>query len=538
MTARSQLMPALRALLLPTRRSLPTAPARALGVFFRSIGVVADDFERWIDFNLGLWQDLGNAPPVLKRAVHVVLCASDPALGTQLGENYFAIHRELVEKHFLGHEEARAFLSGALFMCELALTERWTAAQIAKVMSGRGEHVSYSRQTVSLLLAKMNISTAVPLDQMIHLHSRDSTMSLSYFADADANAASGIVAELAARLGCHVPLEPELCALAPEARVNQHTPYLQMLHFQCVIAELFDHAVLDIYEFMPRGQVAEWLFNQYPNTMSNSNDPFLNNAKAVETLDEKWVRSKRQAERRGALALVRTLNGLDGMAFEPRRELAKILRMWIHRIINLSEPLQVVLPIVLSDQQIARMLLALVHGNTETYGILEQRVLDAISEALHPATVGWRSRGIGDSVNTTNTSQIKIGDCDFQHSERRLITAYEAHGGDLTPVYVDEHVRTLGKTMQRRANEMAGIAELSEWAVELVFVAHRLSVRARAAVLMNGVRVTFRFMTFADLVDIVPPSPLDWGGRLLRPLGQRGTPNDIRSSCLQIFGQP
>ena len=55
MTARSQLMPALRALLLPTRRSLPTAPARALGVFFRSIGVVADDFERWIDFNLGLW---------------------------------------------------------------------------------------------------------------------------------------------------------------------------------------------------------------------------------------------------------------------------------------------------------------------------------------------------------------------------------------------------------------------------------------------------------------------------------------------------
>jgi len=538
MTASSQLVPALRALLLPTRLNFQLQPARALGAFFRSANIRFADFSAWVDLQLGLWSDTGAAGPALKKAVTGVLRSADPIHGVRLGECYFDLHRDLVKKHFLTHEEARAFLSAAFFMCELAVTERWSSAQIAKVMAGRGEHVAYSRQTVSLLLTKMGYSTEVTLAQMKALHQRDGEMNLFYFADADAHASSDIVAALANRLGCHIPLEPELRALAPEAKLNCYTPYLQMLHFQCVIAELYDHAVLDIYEFMPRGSVAEWLFDAYPPTMSNSNDPFLNNAKAVETLDEKWVRSKRQAERRGALALVRTLGGLDGMAFEPRRELAKALRMWIHRVIKLSEPLTVVLPSLLSGRQIARLLSTVSRQNTETYGILEQRFVDAISDALHPSEEGWRSRGVGDAVNTTNTSQVKIGDCDFQHSGTKVVVAYEAHGGELTPVYFDEHVRTLRATMRRRSSEMAGIAELDTWKVELVFVAHKISVTPCDPIDMHGVKVSFRFITFADLGALVPADLPAWTTRLLEPLALRGTPNEIRRTCLGIFGAP
>ena len=64
-----------------------------------------------------------------------------------------------------------------------------------------------------------------------------------------------------------------------------------------------------------------------------------------------------------------------------------------------------------------------------------------------PGGRGWRSHGIGDSVNASNVSRRKIGDAEFQHATEKTVVAYESHAGRLTDVYVDGHVETLRRVI-------------------------------------------------------------------------------------------
>lgn len=531
----AQSIPALRKLLLPSRRDTENKLAFVLQRELCAQGVQLTDFPVWLNLHMETWREVGEPSMQFANIIRSLIENAAPVVGPLLSSYYFTIQKELVDKHFFSHDQARTFLASTFLMYDLATRERMSAAQIARVMQGRGDNIPFSRQTVALLLAKLRIEPKLFTDQVKILFTQDSYNEVSYFGDADANSASMISSEIATSLGAERVIANYLNILAPEEQLDRYTAYLQILHYQCVIAEYFDHALLDIYEFTPRGQAAMWLFSEYPDSLAQASNPFLNNAKSVETLDEKWIRSKKEAERPGAMALFQVLCVLDNLHFEARREVAQVIRSWLHRIINLSAVLQVTLPVTLNTDQIDRIVARISLGNTGTFGIIEQRVVDLCSSHLHPKVNGWRSRGIGDSVNTTNVSQLKVGDCDHQLVSSRTIFAYEAHGGLLTDVYVYEHLRTMRSTLQKRSLEMSGVADLVEWTIQLVFVAHTVVINSRPSFIVDGVRVEISYQTFKQFVESVDYHAVNWSKYFLVPMSRRGTPNVVKRKVNAIL---
>ncbi len=257
-----------------------------------------------------------------------------------------------------------------------------------------------------------------------------------------------------------------------------------------MILEYFDHSVLDLYEFSPRGQPAQNLFANYPENLVSAGNPFLNNAKSVGTMDGSWVESKKPSDRPGARALFALLSAIDEMSYAARRELALIVRSWVMRFLRLSGDVATPLPELFTVPEVHQLVTHIRVGNTRTLGILEQRCLDAVATLQHPA-VHWMSRGLGDAVNATNISGRKLGDCDFQDGANRRIVAYESHGGTLTDVYIREHLRTLRKVVPLRKPELESVAPIEEWEATVRFFAHNLDANQPETVNIDGLRINF-----------------------------------------------
>lgn len=539
MTAPGQLRQSLRMLLLPIPVGREAACGRVLLDELRVERLLSSDFRSWLELQLGSWKDTGKPSLSLSRIVVAILREANSGTTPSLAEKYFRVHERLISEHLMSHQEARAFLSSAFLMLDLARRELFSAAQISKLLERRDERVQFSRQAMTLLLESVGLKPEISVDDVSRLFVKDKNIELFAFADADIETAGQLVADGARSLGFSDDIQAALRTLAPAENLAAFPPYLQVLHYQCTIAEFYDHAITDLYEFSPRGLAAGWLFNSYPTSLVNAGNPFLNNMKSVGRIDSTWARSKKQTELPGATALLQILVGLEAMSFAARRELANLVRLWIHRVMRLSAPLAVRLPAVIFPEQIARMLNRVGHANTETYGVIEQRIVDAIAVRNHPPSDGWRGRGLSDSVNATNVSKRKIGDCDFQHPVQMRIEAYEAHGGELTDVYVDEHLRTLQKVMIMRIDELEGVADLSLWSASVTFVAHRLSVTSRAPVMIAGVSISLRFITFADFIESAVNTPGEspnWTQWLIEPIGQRRTPLEVRKKFLECAG--
>ena len=531
LASKNETLEAFRTLLLPVAVDNEETCISVLVAKLDELGVTSLDHPGWLRLRVNDWRDSGSADPRFRDVLSSVLVAGHDQFGDVLAMHYFELHSELQKLHFLSHDQATAFMSHSLLMARLAKDEHMSSAQIARLLSARDRRVSFSRQTVDMCVTKLGVKR--DLDQVLveQLFKRDSELEIETFADADLAVCADMVNALAAKLGFPGDLQAPLQVLANPTDLSAYTPYLQILHYQCILAEFFDHAVTDLYEFNPRGVTATWLFGQYPDALVSAGNPFLNNAKSVERVSAAWARSKKKNERPGAMALLATLEGLESMGFAARKELSGWVRLWLHRVIRFAQPISDVLPEKFTAGQIAAILSAVSLENTQTAGVIEQRVVDALAVTMHKLSDGWRARGLGDSVNATNISRRKLGDCDFQNAETRTVIAYEAHGGRLTPVYLDEHRRTLEKTLVLRCDEWSGFSEPSEWKLKVVFVAHEVGVEPPAPFQLNGVAVEIAVMTFADYIR----SPADPGAvretflRYVRePLNERRTPNSVR----------
>jgi hypothetical protein len=522
-------------LLLPMRAGSEGACGKALLTALRHLNVPASDFVIWVRLRLSNWRETGVPHPELEVVTGSVLAAADARYGANLGRRYFALHRQLCNVHFMSHEEGVAFLTHAFLFCDLATLEHLSAAQIAKVVARRDRRVDFSRQSVGTALRALLIEPRMTTAQVQRLSRADRKLELPTFADADLATSADIVAEAALGLGFLGDAKRPLQVLAPIGGLDTFAPYLQILHYQCAIAEFFDHAVTDLYEFKPRGTAARWLFAQYPAALSGAGNPFLNNAKSVERLDEQWVRSKKARERPGAEALFSLLSGMEAMGFATRREFAHWIRLWLHRIMRLAAPTAIKLPEAWQAAHVQKILQAISQGNTRTYGILEQRVVDAVAALTHIAE-GWRGRGLGDSVNASNTSRRKLGDCDFQNADDLTVEAYEAHAGELTDVYVEDHLHTLERCLEGRVDELVGVADLGDWSVSVIFVAHKLSAQLPREVDIRGVRISLSGTTFEQLVnDVQLPDLVEaMNQHVLVPLRDQRTPQEVRSRVFSL----
>ncbi|HCD05062.1 MAG: hypothetical protein CL536_08245 [Alcaligenaceae bacterium] len=538
----------LRILLLPTRPGNEATCAKALKRALTDLNVTSADFGHWIDLQLQTWRNSGTANKELQRTVQSVINAAladgSPAVvdqGNRLAKNYFGLHSKLMYEHLMSHEEATALLSHAFLIAHLADYERLTAAQIANVLSQRDGRATFSRQNVLTVLKTMGINVDFTKAQLIALYHRDARQELAVLSDSDFITSAELVAEAGIKLGAQSDLLGALKTLAPKIKQDsldsRYTPYLQMLHYQCVIAEFVDHAVTDIYEFNPRGEKFTWLQKKYPHTIAGAKNAFLNNAKSVETLDIGWVRSKKRG-RPGAMALLNILESMEAMGFSARRELAWWFRLWLHRVIRIAETTPLPLPAVITRNQIENLITAIGRGNTKTFGILEQRLLDAVAATIHK---GWRPKGLRDPVNATNISTAKLGDCDFIDVATTSLIAYESHGGKLSAVYVDQHLATIEKTLSRRIDELTAVADIGDWKVSIKFIAHTVDPDIPQQIEIGGLALNIITDTFANFFanNIQFDDEYFYHAvqeYLLTPLRAQRTPNEVRMKLMQLIG--
>ena len=247
-------------------------------------------------------------------------------------------------------------------------------------------------------------------------------------------------------------------------------PYLQILLYISTVDHFFDHSPEFIYTYKPRGEVANLIFGVFPPELAPGGNPMLNNFKAVNRITLDWADS-RPDNREQARALVEIVEGLSSLAYSPRVQVSSLLRKAIVRYIEIKTPAAINIEQQTDFEAIKRFVRGVSTIQTGTRGVIEQRVVDFLAAIEYPLPE-WRSRGLGDPVNASNSSSKKLGDCDFQNITEKRCVAVEAHAGRLTDVYVREHLRTLRINLPSRLEEWSRISELSDWRLYLRFLVH------------------------------------------------------------------
>jgi hypothetical protein len=435
---------------------------------------------------------------------------------------------------------ASVLLSHARFAESLAREERLSSAQIANLIAARDKRVPVSWVQIQIILRGMKVVPIIRQDEVEAIYAADVGLEVEMFADADQQVCNETISTMGSQLGFPGDLLESLTILLPpEGR--PFGPYLQMLHYQCTIAEKYDHALQTLYEFTPRGKAAKWLFHRYPSALEvRAENPFVNNAKGVDQLDKAWARARAsEAQVILAHAFVSVIQGLDSMGFAAKRELAAGIRRLLARRMRLAEGSQVHLPNLLSTAQVRGLLGSVAKSETNTRGIVEQRLVDAAAALRNPFPE-WIPRGLLDSVNATNVSSSKCGDCDFQDTPNRKVEAYEAHGGRLTDVYIEGHLRSLERVLDRRAKEWAeNLGSADDWHVTITFVAHDCQSVRPFTTTIADIEVQVGAISFEQFLSAFDPSDKSVADVVevfvRRPLADERTPDSIRQKFLGLL---
>lgn len=531
---RSRLISSIRTLLLPITGQLEEDVAATVGETLQEYGVEEEEQPDYLHLHVQKWRESGTVSEPLRSAIlgALGLCANDNI--SQLPRKFFEIHDQLCSD--LSFQDSVLLLNKANLAGFLAQELRMSAAKLSSVLANVDKRISHtSWRDVQSLLSKLGIAPSVSQADVEHVHAIDDELESEVFADSTIEDACQLAGNSSRHVGYTVDLESELITLWNRGDV--FVPYLQILHYQAMVSSFYDHLATNAYEFSPRGQAALWLFGLYE--VADAGNPFLNNAKAVDTLDMNWARSRKKY-RSQAEALVRVLGGLDELDYSGGEEVAAIIRRWILRVLKIKKgTLHPITNEEVTVDFITALTRATQESQTQTRGIVEQRIVDYAASSHHLASDGWRNRGIGDSVNANNVSRRKLGDCDFQSPIGKEIFAYEAHGGTLTATYFEEHVRSLARSIVARKDELEGIADIADWRAIVTFVAHKYKIAPPKEMDIAGLRVEFRFVSFVDFLNSVAGSASDidrFWNFVIAPINESRTPQHVRDT-LRAIGQ-
>lgn len=528
----------LRTMLLPIDLRFESTCVDSMVQFLNhKVGENIEDHEIWLSGQIADWDETETPSKEFIKLVKKLLEVGNEEYSAIIRGNYFKAHTELVTNQLVPSQLARSILSHLLLISRLADEEKMSCAQISKILDAMNPSAGFGRRSVEAILTKMKMAPSISIENISSLYELDKKLVPDLFGDATIDECAAAVANVAYRLGFKDNIEKHLSILLDEEQVDRYTPYVQILHYQCSILEYNDHHVKDFYEFSPRGKAALHLFDYYPDEMVNAQNPFLNNAKSVGQVDFSWAAAKKDGTFPGASALFSILDGLDEMGYAARQELALWIRCFIHRFMVSAEALEISLPEAIDEKDCLKLIGNIAVENTATRGIIEQRVVDSLSGLLHEVDDGWSARGIGDSVNASNLSKKKLGDCDYQHVDNKTAVAYEAHGGLLTQTYLNEHIKTLPKSAQPRISEWKTFSKASDWHVQVVFVAHEFNAEVPDDIEVDGVRCSISFMSYSELILQTAELPIGEAinQHLLSPLSSKNTPSFVRRKVLELL---
>lgn len=513
-----ELRAAIRSILLPVAASREAEFLREVSNRLDAIKI-KDDKANWIKVELRQWKRDGKPSNRFAGLVRDILYKAnrDPVTymfdsvdgpngkdyilaAEHLRKSFFKLHGQLEKKHLLTHDAARQILSHVGMITRLAVEERMTASEISRLIAARDKRFSFNWRIVRALLSACGCAPNLESDDAKKTFKEDTEAEPLLLGDLDILGSIEQVATVARDLGCRGDFGEWISDLL---LADFHAPYLLLLHYQLLIQARFDHAVTYAYEFKPRGQTATWLTGAYTRAgIPVAKNAFLNNAKATLRFDHVWV-AGRTDNLRSATALANILEAVENMGALAKDELSSQIRGLLHRYLRIkSEEHGGGLPhpvTHLTQIQAKSLLENVAAGNTNTTGILEQRMVDCLGQVERDG-LGWSSKGLGDSVFAANTFRKKLGDIEFELPERPnpRSVSYESHGGNLTAPYVQDHLDTFEFVLGVRRDELETIAPLTDWRFEVVFVAHQFDAGLPTHAAPLGANVAIRYVTFRE----------------------------------------
>lgn len=516
-----ELRAAIRGILLPVASSREEAFLKEVSDRLDALRVTADK-TTWIKVELRQWKREGKPSTKFSGLIRDLIYRNDrnpvtymfdsvegpngPAYTSaseSIRKSFFRLHSSLTSKYLLQHDAARQILSHSGMITRLAIEEKMTASEISRLIAVRDNRFSLNWRVVNAILTNSRSAPKMEIADAQKTFSEDADAEPFLFGDLDIAGSIEHVAEVAKNLGCIGDFEGWLADLLKH---DFHAPYLLLLHYQLLIQASFDHAVTYAYEFKPRGQTATWLTSRYTTAgIPVARNAFLNNAKATLRFDQVWV-TGRTDHLRSATALANILGAIENMGSLAKDELASQIRGLLHRYLRVEAQRNGgVLPHLvhdLTEAEAKALLSAIGDANTNTTGILEQRLVDCFGLLEH-ADDAWAEKGLGDSVFAANTYRRKLGDIEFQLPERPnpRIVSYESHGGHLTEPYVRDHLDSFEHVLGVRQEELETIAPLVEWQFEVVFVAHTFDRNMPTQLEISGCNVVLRYVTFEDAAN-------------------------------------
>ena len=451
---------------------------------------VSDRFsEMW-----GLWF-AGDAAPskelkdVMREAISVDVNMQS------LAAAYFKLEKKLEEKNFMSKEHAVALIGSAPLIRTLVVEQHLGLDRIKGIINVPGA----TYDAIKSVLSELGVKPSFDVADVPGLHGADVKDVAALFGDTmpeDADATfKGLLGNFAR--------SKELGENVTELVYVGFEPYLFILYYELLTLESADRFPgRAIYEHGPRsGKVKELWNKMYNPTQEN---PYLNNAKSVYSLDEAWAETKLSNEtQNGSLMLAATFEIMAELPYTTRRRVAHVIRCYLVLMASKNQ-VSTRLPTITSEG-IRAFVNRVAEKNSYTKGVLDQRLVDFLTMCKHDYD-DWAVRGLGSSVNESNASGRKFGDVEFMDLRNRVdVCAYEAHGGGLRDEYVTDHVHSLAATVSYFEQDAKDRGEKYERNVEIVYVAHdtsRLdSYKDGHGETIGEVPFTFRFITFKQLVE-------------------------------------
>lgn len=534
---------AIASLQLPVGRANESSAVEAAELYLNTHSLSPSDGALLILESLDQWKQAGAPSSLLKNIVRIALRSGlEGHLGELLADNYFIIFERLrsgtQDWNGLPHTTARRLLSRLPLLSHLLVAENMSCSQVSKLLKALENSLDVPYQAVGVIARALGHFPSLDTTQAGgELWELDASLALMLFPDSGTAEACEIAGSEASKYLPETDVRHLLRQLSQVSSPSSPIfwPYLQILHFCCVPLEFFDHPASYLYEFAPRGQIAGQLFARYPAATGN---PVLNNAKAVQTLDRAWARNRGGDD---AHALVALLESLESLPHVTRRQLAKVLRAWLYRVIELETSIPIALPADLTAEEVERVIFFIADNETNTQGVLEQRIVDGLS-FLAFSGEGWRPRGIGDSVNASNLSRHKLGDVEFANVDERTAIALEAHGGHLSITYVKDHQRSLARIVDQRLEESwAALDDPSAWTIRVIFVAHsRDPSDLPESEILSNVSIEYEYWDYVQLIDHASAKTDRLGNDeafcslAVRPLDVKTTRQAVRDRFLAI----
>ncbi len=438
----------------------------------QSRGLTEDESVLKLGYDFDVWLDDGTSRDRFPADLVLILerASWSGPNGQVRSICYASLIAKLTGRFTRTRRDAAIVLSQLPLILQLARNFRASPARIARLMGQTEKRISVDWRMVDSILTHFRIRSELDQQAVAILLQNDKENSEIELVDSTVATVAEMLNEQAENLGLDQKFQDGIIRLfAPETGVS-FVPYLQILLYISTVDHFFDHPPEFIYTYKPRGEVANLIFGVFPPGLASGGNPMLNNFKAVNRITLDWADS-RPDNREQAKALVEIVEGLSSLAYSPRVQISSLLRKAIVRYIEINTPAPIHVEQQTDFEAIKRFVRGVSASQTCTRGVIEQRVVDFLAAIEYPLPE-WRSRGLGDPVNASNSSSKKLGDCDFQNISERKCVALEAHAGRLTDVYVREHLRTLRINLPSRLEEWSRISELSEWRLYLRFLVH------------------------------------------------------------------